>query len=150
MPLPQQTPSSTPQTTPSVSSPPPLPQSPYKLILFVALVVILAVILLADYFYFQKKAPIQKKTIAPPSTQTEQQVPDKCFILGNLFAKGDNPQNECQICDPSIVATGWADKTNGTACQNKEGVCSNGQCVPKVKAVQGGKGGEKSSPPSLP
>lgn len=136
MPLPQEIPpSSIPPASPSVS-PPPIPQSPSKLILVVALAVILALVLFAGYFYFQN---YQKKP--PYKPETQQKLSDKCVISQREFYKGDNTENDCQTCDPSISEYSWTSKKDGVSCHNNQGACLKGECLPILTPPTAGKEG---------
>lgn len=131
MPLPQ-------DIRPNIIQPaqPPLPPKPEsKLFLLIALAVILAVLLLAGYFYYQN---YQKK---PPAKVETKKISDKCVISQREFYKGDNTENDCQTCDPSISETSWTNKIDGTSCHNNQGTCLKGECLPILTPQTAGKEG---------
>jgi hypothetical protein len=53
-----------------------------------------------------------------------------CTISGTFYLPGTlNPQNPCQICDPTIFSSDWSSNDNVT-CGNGCGMCSGGLCGP--------------------
>lgn len=72
----------------------------------------------------QTQKPAQQTTTTQPA-----QVPvEQCLINGQYFARGDNPQNECQYCEPSLIEFSWINKDDGTPCLG--GACRSGGCGP--------------------
>jgi hypothetical protein len=57
-----------------------------------------------------------------------------CLISGDTFASGAaNPNNPCEVCDPSRTAIAWSSATNGTSCSDgnlctSTDVCQAGVC----------------------
>ena len=52
---------------------------------------------------------------------------DGCEIGGEFYAVGDNPNQPCETCQPSISATAWTAKANGASCGDGL-VCDGGGC----------------------
>lgn len=80
-----------------------------------------------------------------PQKQIVQQTPFACTIGNRQFGVGDNPENECQRCDPAKNPNQWSSKENGTSCRNNVGICKDGLCIPKNAPPADDSGG--GSPP---
>lgn len=60
----------------------------------------------------------------------------KCYIDNLPYAPGvANPQNECQVCSPSLDQSPWIIREDNASCGNGMGICKKGQCVPKVQPL---------------
>lgn len=105
-----------------------------KLYFIIPLVVIL-LIGISFFVNHQLSKPIS------PKKQVVQQTPSGCTIGNRQFAVGDNPENECQTCDPSKNPNQWSNKDNGVSCRNNVGICKDGLCIPKNAPPADGSGG---------
>jgi hypothetical protein len=56
-------------------------------------------------------------------------TPCECQIDGQSFAEGDvNPENECEVCDPSVSTTDWSPPSGPKRCATNEGLCCGREC----------------------
>jgi hypothetical protein len=52
-----------------------------------------------------------------------------CAISGACYLPGvNNPQNDCQSCNPATSGTGWTNKASGTSCSDNLFCTVNDQC----------------------
>lgn len=55
--------------------------------------------------------------------------PCGCLIDGHPFAPGDvNPENDCEVCDPTVSVTDWSAPSESTRCEHSEGRCCGREC----------------------
>lgn len=52
-----------------------------------------------------------------------------CVIDNACVGSGvENPNNNCQVCNPLVSQTAWSNRVNGTTCDVGGCVCTNGEC----------------------
>lgn len=100
-------------------------------------IVLLSFLMVGGVYLFS----LINKPKLPAQNPSSRQPIGRCTIGSNQFVLGDNPENECQVCDPVKNQDSWTNKDKSATCRNKIGICVNGRCIPNVPPATGSGGG---------